>query len=463
LDPSGRIETWGTGARQVFGHDEEAIVGQPIDVLFTAEDRAANVVANELAEARARGQATEERWHLRRGGERFWASGVMAALRDDDGTLRGYAKVCRDLTEQKHTDERREAQLTRETSARAAAEQATEAKDAFLATVSHELRTPLSSMLLWAKMLEEGQGSERERAAGLAAIVRGGEAQRQIIEDLLDLSRMVSGTLRIEPADVDLGATVRSAVDTVQAMARARSLRLEAHLEASERVVVRGDAARLQQVLWNLLTNALKFTPRGGRVELRLETTARVARVVVRDTGRGIDRSFLPHVFDRLRQGEGDATRPAAGLGLGLSIVRELVALHGGRVEAASEGPGCGATFTVELPRLGRPSSPPPPSSSARVGEVPPERPLAGMHVLLVEDNLETQQALVWLLEASGAEVSAAASAPAALAALTARWPDLLVSDIGLPGENGYELMGRVRTHAAAQGRPPPPALGGGV
>jgi PAS domain S-box-containing protein len=275
---------------------------------------------------------------------------------DDEGTLIGCVYIVSDVTERTRAEKERAALLAREQAARAEAEAANRAKDEFLATVSHELRAPLTSMLGWTRMLRNGMLDEKATQHALETIERNVGIQTRLIEDLLDVSRIITGRLRLDVRPLDLNAVIRGALDGILAAAEAKAIRVETKLDAANFL---GDAARLQQVMWNLLSNAVKFTPTGGRVQVKLENNGAHARITVSDTGQGISREFLPHVFERFRQAETTSTRAHGGLGLGLAIVRHLVELHGGTVQAESPGLGYGATFTVTLPcRQGEPTAP---------------------------------------------------------------------------------------------------------
>jgi PAS domain S-box-containing protein len=474
-DPEGRVSTWNSGAQRIFGYTEPEILGRSAAVLFTPEDVAKGEHDRELATAAREGRASDDRWQMRKDGSRFWASGVTASVRDGQGKLRGFTKVLRDLTETKQLEEQRERMLALEQEARQAAEAAIRIKDEFIATVSHELRTPLSAVLLWAKMLRSGRVQPQDQEEALRSIVQSAEAQKELIEDLLDVSRMISGKLRLNVREIELSPVLRAALDAVLPTARAKGVQLKAlgdlagccgspTQEPSKELCVRGDPDRLRQVVLNLLTNAVKFTPAGGHVELSVQRALGTARVIVRDTGQGIPPEFLPHVFDRFRQADAGMTRSHGGLGLGLAIVRELVELHGGRVWAESDGEGKGATFTVELPLLAC-------SGEAAAGgdeeladptlakEKDASKLLAGLRVLLVEDDPETRRALAWAIETSGAHVTAVDTADAAFHELERSSPDVLVSDIGLPVEDGCSLLRRARAAAEAQNRLFPPAL----
>jgi len=326
--------------------------------------------------------------------------------------------------------------------ARQAAEAANRAKDEFLATLSHELRTPLSPILGWVRLLRSGDLDEAASARGLEVIERNVRAQTQLIEDLLDVSRIITGKLRLEVRPMDLVAVVEAGIEAVRPAADAKGIRIESRLEPLASAMV-GDPDRLQQVVWNLVSNAVKFTPRDGRVDVELTRVDSHARVRVRDTGKGIRPTFLPHVFDRLRQADSTSTRAHGGLGIGLAIVRHLVELHGGTVAAESAGEGKGAAFTVELPISASPGN----QRSAAETAAPQEGPvrLDGVRVMVVDDEADTRDLLSFSLRNYGAEVTALGSASEALAAIQRAKPDVLVSDIGLPGDDGYALIRKVR------------------
>ncbi|HYP53930.1 MAG TPA: ATP-binding protein, partial [Pyrinomonadaceae bacterium] len=336
------------------------------------------------------------------------------------------------------------------------AQRANRLKDEFLATVSHELRTPLTAILGWAHMLRRDIGDETTRQHALEVIERNAYAQKQLIEDILEVSRIVTGKVRVEVRPVELVPVVEAAREAVQPAAEAKGITLESSYDV-EAASVLGDPDRLQQIVWNLLTNAVKFTPEGGRVSIRVSRAGAAAEVAVSDTGEGIAPEFLPHVFERFRQADMGTTRRHGGLGLGLSIVRHLVEMHGGSVRAESEGAGRGATFTLRLPLRGADEFTPPrepATQSATHGESParPSGSLAGLRLLVVEDEPDTLDLLRISLSGYGAEVTTAASAAEALEALGRARPDVLVSDVGMPGEDGYELLRRVRALGAGRG-----------
>ena len=341
------------------------------------------------------------------------------------------------------------------------AQEANRAKDQFLATVSHELRTPLTAILGWTRMLRSDQLDDERRHRGLETIERSARAQTQLIEDLLDISRIISGKLRLDARAIDPIDPIEAAYQAVVPAAEARSVRLTRVLATNAGPIV-ADPDRLQQVVWNLLTNAVKFTPRGGSVKLRLRRVESSAEVTVSDTGQGIPPGFLRHVFELFRQADAELTRKHGGLGIGLAITRHLVELHGGTIEAHSEGEGRGATFIVRLPlgplRVREPELAPGVEAAADGFTCPPE--IAGLRVLVVDDEPDVRELLGAVLTSCRAEVLFATNADEALAVLQKERPDVLVSDIGMPGEDGYALIRRVRALAPdAGGKTPALAL----
>jgi PAS domain S-box-containing protein len=386
-------------------------------------------------------------------GHYLWVEDRAILVRDEQGRLQRVIGQSIDISERKALEAERERLLAREQTARREAEEASRLKDEFLATVSHELRTPLTAFLGYAQLLTSRRRDEAYVARTAEKMLRSAQAQAQLIEDLLDISRIVSGKLQLEPTAVDLHGVVRAALDTVRPAAEAKGLTLVETLDpGTERVV--GDANRLQQVVWNLLANAVKFTPTGGTITVTLAAEEGHVLLTVQDTGQGISAAFLPFVFDRFRQADGTTSRAAGGLGLGLAIVRHLVELHGGGVEAHSDGVGQGATFHVRLPL-----------ASERAGAVhvegalqatdnddgcPPE--LAGLRVLLVDDQPEILELLEEIFAGCGASVQACTNAQEALATLRAWRTDVLVSDIAMPGEDGYWLIEQLRALPPEQG-----------
>jgi CheY-like chemotaxis protein len=345
------------------------------------------------------------------------------------------------------TRRRLEATLEERTALFRAAEEANRVKDEFLATLSHELRTPMNAIVGWTSVLAAGGVDGATSARALASIDRNAKAQVRLIEDILDVSRIVSGKLRLKVQPVQLPAVVEAAVDALRHAADAKGVRLQVVLDRDADPIF-GDPDRLQQVVWNLLSNAIKFTPRGGRVSVELTRPDSHVELAVRDTGQGIRPEFLPHVFERFRQADSSSTRAHGGLGLGLAIVRHLVEMHGGTVEAQSEGEGRGASFVVKLPlgpiRPGADPALPAPAARPAAAEAAVED-LSGVRVLIVEDDAESRELLESMLGRLGAEVEVAASAAEALAAVERRAPHVLLSDIEMPGEDGYALIRKIR------------------
>jgi CheY-like chemotaxis protein len=326
--------------------------------------------------------------------------------------------------------------------ARQAAETANRAKDEFLALVSHELRSPLNTILAWADALRAKETGEAERRRAFGAIERSVRAQAKLIDDLLDLSCVATATLRLDLHAVEPAKLIRDAVRALRPRAQQKSIRLKAALDESTMPLL-ADPHRLSQVVANLIANAIKFTPEGGRVEVRLERAGVRARIRVIDSGAGISPEVLPHLFEPFRQADSSSTRAYGGLGVGLALVKDLVELHGGRVHAESPGEEKGATFTVELPLAGpTPEASAPPDAPAREGR--DERALAGIRVLIVNADTELREVLRLVLEGQGAVVTLATSSAEALAALERSMPDVLLSDVSLPGESDYDLMRKI-------------------
>jgi signal transduction histidine kinase len=352
--------------------------------------------------------------------------------------------------------------LAREQAARAAAETANRTKDEFLATLSHELRSPLNAILTWTSLLRSGQLDPARTVRALETIDRNTRLQAKLVDDLLDVSRIISGKMRLDLTLVELSAIVEAALDTLRPAAEAKAIHVEAHVDRTLGPVS-GDASRLQQVIWNLLSNAVKFTPKGGRVDIRVEGVSSLARITVSDTGQGVDPAFLPHIFERFKQADASSTRAEGGLGLGLAIVRHLVELHGGTVEVHSPGLGMGTTFTVQLPlpavRMVMSRGESGEALKARLpgGSLPT---LAGIDVLVVDDEDDAREALAAVLEQAGASVRAASSVNEAIALVAGHRPDVIVSDIAMPHEDGYALMRRLPdTRPVSEARVPTIAL----
>ena len=381
---------------------------------------------------------------------------IFTPVLGPDGEVEAIAGTTRDVTERKRAQQS-------ERAAREEAERASRMKDEFLATLSHELRTPLNAILGWSQILKRKGTGDEDVVEGVAVIERNARAQTQIIEDLLDMSRIISGKVRLDVRRVALADVVQAAVETVKPAADAKGVRVQVVLDPAAGPVS-GDPGRLQQVFWNLLINAVKFTPRDGRVQVLLERVNSHLEVSVVDSGEGISPEFLPHVFDRFRQADASTTRRHGGLGLGLAIVKQLVELHGGSVTAKSAGKGEGSTFAVMLPVMavreevdGELERRHPTAGGREAGvEVVDgwegHGDISGMRVLVVDDEADARALMKRLLEEKRAEVMVAASAAEAFEVLKRERPDVLVSDIGMPGEDGHSLMRRVRALRAEEG-----------
>ncbi|MEG4628891.1 PAS domain S-box protein [Microcoleus sp. AR_TQ3_B6] len=602
LDPGGTIASWNSGAQRVLGYTDAEAIGCDGSIIFTPEDKEQGRAQTESEIALTQGKVENERWHMRKDGSRFWASGLMMPLQDETGNTQGFVNILQDKTAQRQANQRlhllyemtsdllateqplalmnalfsklsaqldlhcyynylveekdnrpllhlrnssgiseevaammewiefgeymcgvvardrRQIVLDREqiaaapdarvihsmgitahaaqpliargrllgtlsfgsltrtcftseeihllqvtcdqvaialertnltTSLQQQAEQLLQAnriKDEFLAVLSHELRSPLNPILGWSKLLQIRKFDEAKTAQALATIERNAKLQSELIEDLLDVSRILQGKLSLNPTAINLASTIRAALETVRLAAGAKSIGIEVSLHYNVGYVS-GDSTRLQQVVWNLLSNAIKFTPAGGRVEVRLEQVGNQAQITISDNGQGIPQEFLPYVFDYFRQADSATTRKFGGLGLGLAIVRYLVELHGGTVQVQSPGEQLGATFTVRLPLM-----PIEPAVSQEEQSEEASLNLKGVQVLVVEDDTDTREFVVFLLQQAQASVIFADSAGSALAALMRSKPDVLLSDIGMPDMDGYMLMQQVRALPPEQG-----------
>jgi PAS domain S-box-containing protein len=449
-DLQGTIKSWNKGAERVYGYTTAEAIGKPVTMLLPPERLNEEPQILELIRIGNRIDHYET-VRRRKDGTDIDISLTVSPILNHAGDVIGASKTSRDITWRKRAEEEREQLLAMERDSRSEAEEANRLKDEFLATISHELRSPLNAILGWSRLLREPdmRGDQMERA--LETIERNAQAQARLIEDLLDVSRIVSGKLSIQMRPVTLNSTVQGAVADLRLAAEAKGIDLR--LTEDEEIKLIGDADRLQQVVWNLLSNAIKFTPEGGRVEVGLKRVGERAELWVRDTGRGISPEFLPYVFDRFRQATRTDARSRAGLGLGLTIVRHIVEAHGGSVTAESAGVGLGATLVCKLPLVGAGQEVVPAIDRQQAQlKVKATSSLKGIKVLVVDDDDDAREMLVAALNSYGAEVITAAGALKALDALASEKIDVLVSDINMPEIDGYELIRRVRAMKPEQG-----------
>jgi len=453
----GTITSWNASAARLLGYVADEIIGQPITVLIPPDrqEEEQHIIANLRAGNRIEHYETVR---VAKGGRLIDVSLTISPLRGQTGEVVGASKILRDVTERKRIERdmqellaERNQLLASERAARSEAERLSASKDEFLALLSHELRTPLNAILGWTQILRSGSLAPANLEKGLGVIERNVRAQTQLVDDLLDMSRIISGQMRLEVQPVMPYAFVQGAVESARPAADARGVRLEAILDPGAGPVS-GDANRLQQVVWNLISNAIKFTPRGGHVQVNFERVNSNIEICVADSGIGIQPDFLPHIFERFRQADATTTREHGGLGLGLSIVKHIVELHGGTVVANSDGEGQGATFRVRLPvavsRWNPNRSHEHPRSSQRLAVPFVNADLSNLVVLVVDDDPDSRDLLHRLLSDCGATVTAAASAAEALAATDNQRPDLLISDIGMPETDGYQLLRSLRANS---------------
>src|SRR6266446_6988383 len=458
IDQDQRIAIFNSAAEQMFGSSTAEAIGQPIDRFIPERLRG---VHREHIRSFGETRVTKRSMGalgalsgIRASGEEFPIEASISQIEIKGQKL--YTVILRDITGRKRAEEERERLLAREHEARAEAEIANRIKDEFLATLSHELRTPLTAILGWLSIMRSQPLDTKTTEHAIDTIERNARIQAQLIEDLVDVSRIVGGKLNLEMQPVNLLPVIEAAIEVVRPAAEAKGVALRVKHDPSAGMVS-GDAARLQQVVWNLLSNAVKFTSQGGSVEVLLGRADGSAEIVVRDTGIGIAPEFLPHVFERFRQAESPLTRSQRGLGLGLAIVRHLVELHGGSASAKSPGENQGATFTIRLPRASALRTDASATESDRAAAF--EQSLAGLRVLVVEDEPDARELISLALKRSGAEVQAVASAREALRSLQMFTPDVLLSDIGLPAESGYDLIREVRSLSSDLSKVPAIAL----
>ena len=447
----GVIMTWNRAAERLFGWTAAEAVGQHITLIIPHERLAEE---DEVLARIRRGESVDhfETIRVAKDGQLRAVSITVSPVKDAFGRIVGASKIARDISERKRMEDARARLLEREQEARAEAEALNRAKDELLATVSHELRTPLNSIFGWAHMIQGAHVDDALRIRAVAAILRSAAAQARLVEDLLDFSRIITGHMRLDFEPVNLNAVIEAALEAVRPAATLKEIALVTAIDRSLGTIM-GAPDRLQQIVWNLVMNAVKFTPRGGRVDVSLRRTTRTVEIEVKDTGEGIDRTLLPYVFEAFRQGDSSTTRGHGGLGLGLALVRQLVELHGGRVRAESGGKDQGSTFTVTLPAA------PSREGAPRVGEPSQEErdldlpaALRGVRVLVVDDDSESLEVSAMTLRVAGAEVRTASAAFSAYE-LIQRWqPNAVLTDLAMPGEDGYMLLRAMRTFFGERG-----------
>jgi PAS domain S-box-containing protein len=456
----GTITSWNQAAERMFGYTSDEAVGKSIRIIIPGERCQEE---DEVLAKLARGEVVDhfETVRQRKDGSLIDVSLTVSPVKDEAGRIVGASKISRDISERKRAEEERRrieeerAQLLKDANA------ANRAKDEFLAILSHELRTPLNAILGWSEVLRQHPAGEAMMARGLQAISRNVKAQVKLIDDLFDISKIASGKMRLEVRTVEVAPIVEAALEAVGPAAEAKQIRVEPVIDPSGMVL--GDPDRLQQVVWNLMSNAVKFTPKRGRIQVAVSRINSHVEITVSDNGKGISPEYLPFVFDRFSQADTSLRRQFGGLGLGLSIARELVELHGGTIEARSEGEGKGATFVIKLPRSLVHPAPPgeirhhPTAEVGDLGSLP--RPdLNGLRVLVVDDDEGTRDVAETILRALGAEVLKASSAREALESLIHHRPHVLVADIEMPGEDGYSLISSIRALAVRSGGATPAA-----
>jgi PAS domain S-box-containing protein len=440
-DLNGIIQSWNEGASRIFGYSAAEAIGQHITLLLP-EDRLQEETV--IIERICRGERVDhfETVRRRKDGSLIDVSLTISPIRNQDGRVIGASKIARDITERKKTEAERDELLKREHEARAEAEQANRLKDEFLATLSHELRNPLNAVVGYAEILLRSKETRQHELVAKAAetIRRNALAQTRLVSDLLDLSRLQMGKLSLELQPVSLSTILADAIDTVRDEANAKALSLEVAIESD--VVVEGDPIRLGQIAWNLLNNAVKFTPAKGTVGIELKRTSHAAVFVVSDNGQGIGNEFLPHVFEIFRQGDASSVRRQGGMGIGLALVKQLAELHRGEVKVDSQGIGHGATFTVTVPlfEIVGEFGVPDPMTSRQL--------LKGKAILIVDDSRDTIDMLTKLLTLEGARVASAGSGAEALQMVRTGSFDLIISDIAMPEMDGYQLLRNIREGA---------------
>jgi PAS domain S-box-containing protein len=446
----GVITSWNPAAERLFGWTAQEAVGQHITLIIPPERRSEE---DEVLARIRRGERVDhfETIRVTKDGQLRAVSITVSPVRDSTGRIVGASKIARDVTERQRMEEERANLLVREQQAREEAETLNRTKDELLATVSHELRTPLNAIFGWAHVLQSAGGDEAVHTRAVNAILRSAAAQARLVEDLLDFSRTISGRMRLDFEPTDLNVVIEAALEAVRPAAGAKEIELVTALDRSLGTMM-GAPDRMQQVIWNLVMNAVKFTPQGGRVKVSVRRTSHSVDVVVEDTGEGIAPDLLPHVFEAFRQADSSTTRAHGGLGLGLALVRQLVELHGGQVRAESRGKGRGSTFTVTLPlAISRPALPERAGARSEREESAPQKNLRGVRVLVVDDDPESLDVAATVLRVAGAEVRTASGAFGAYELIQFWQPNVVVTDLAMPGEDGFGLLRAMRTAFAGR------------
>jgi PAS domain S-box-containing protein len=443
IDPKGRITSWNDEAERILGYSEAEALGQPFSIIFPPDEGRQDQPEQELRTAREVGRAEDERWHVRKNGERFWALGIVTPTHDAKGKHTGYSKILRDMTERKRLEE----QLSQRVDELA---QTDRRKDEFLAMLAHELRNPLAPIRNAVHIVQMG-GQDRQEAVQQAweMIERQVEHLVRLVDDLLDVSRISRGKINLQKEPVDVAIIVARAVESSRPIIEGRRHQLEVTLP-DEPIVVEADPTRIAQVLWNLLNNAAKYTPEGGRIWLTAENVGGESVVRVRDTGMGIPPEMLPRVFDLFTQAERTLDRAEGGLGIGLTLVRRLTEMHNGVVQAFSAGPGEGSEFVVRLPLL--PDQPPTVAAAPEPGSGKRAKAALGHRILVVDDNRDSADSLAMLLRLVGHDVRTVHDGRQALVVAATYRPELVLLDIGLPGMDGFAVARHLRSQPELAG-----------
>ena len=434
MDPEGHVVDWNVGAEKILGYGPE-IVGQPFSIFFPPDDVKSGIPERELRRAVETGQASDDRWHVRKDGSYFWALGITTAMRDEQGALRGFTKVLRDSTERKHFEE----QLNERNKA---LQEADRRKDEFLALLAHELRNPLAPIFTALTLLEDSRLSADVHRDARMIIGRQVRALARLVDDLLDVSRVTRGTIQLRKASVDLNTVVNNAVQTSASLLEAKRQKLTLSL-APGPIHVDGDQTRLEQVLVNLLSNASKFSAVGSSIDVALTLELGNATLRVKDSGVGLTPEELPRIFNLFTQGDGSLERSQGGLGVGLALVKNFVELHGGSVDAFSKGPGNGSEFVIQLPVLAASNGSEPLETQIQ----PPGVAETPLRILVVDDNTDVAKSVEILLAMCGHTVITVQSGGGALEAVQDSIPDVILLDIAMPGMNGYQVAERLRAN----------------